>query len=127
MPIDVDGGLISCGGNGFGVMLLVYRQCCQPGDRLGNHQDSHRARQPRHDAYLARVLFASRPADRVAGRRIAGARPPVLIAEASSGKQLERFDVRRAQDPEVSVVERRKLALTQALDERQHAGIDHSH
>ncbi len=27
MPMDVDGGLISCGGNGFGVMLLDPMSC----------------------------------------------------------------------------------------------------
>jgi hypothetical protein len=36
--MDVDGGLISCGGSGFGVMLLLYRQRRQPGDRLRDHQ-----------------------------------------------------------------------------------------
>lgn len=40
MPIDVDGGLISLGGIGFGLTISVYRQGREPGERLDDHEDA---------------------------------------------------------------------------------------
>ena len=60
MPIDVDGGLISLGGTGFGLTGSVYRQPGQPGERLDDHEDAQGAGDPRHP--LTRPLFSSRNA-----------------------------------------------------------------
>jgi hypothetical protein len=59
MPTDVDGVLISPGGNGFGLMVSVYRQGGQPREGLDDHEAAKRAGEPRH-----RIAAAMRPDER---------------------------------------------------------------